>query len=519
MSPLVRLWLVKQKGTLRNLFRKPASAIMTIFMIVVYGGLICLLLFADVGDLQMQSLHNAVLLSIGFTAIISFSMLLQKRKALFYENDSFYLFCGPFRRAQIMRFLMGQTLIQAFMLALLSSFMFICFGAGIPFTFMLIIFSISGHFLTYMFFLNLVDYLYLLGICHPKYKIVSKLVAGCYIAFIIILFLIVLMQNEFALSNSLMAFAQSDLFYFIPLFGWVKMLMIMYTNGNTVFWMMALCMLVLANVIVYLLTISFKGDFYEQAMMDASEVSVYVAQMKEGKKSMTRLNAKVHTAHVSFHDGAGAIFSKNLLMMKKTRDFLSLQDVFILVFYFVISLLTDLGFGMYCYMIVIWLFQILQTSDLVNELKNYQIYLLPAKPFAKLWYALLPTLIKVVALMSAAVVIGGVFYRMSLTDMIQYWIMLFGYACIFISGTVLSIRILKSRTNQLLENMLRMLLILLCSLPGIALTLYMFISGDFSETNLFLAGNLSLVLNIVLSFVILYLCKNMMNGRELSSDS
>ena len=518
MSPLMVLALLKQKGTLRNLFRKPTSAIMTIVMVLLYGGLIVLMLSVGSDTYSMNSLHQCILMSIGFTALITLTTLLQKRKAMFYEADGFYLFCAPFTKAQIMKFLIAQSAIQAFLFALLSTFMLICFGVGIGFDFPLIICNIIAHFLTYLFFLMLVDYLYLLGIQSQRYKPLAKLVAFCYIALALLLFVIAWKEHGFVLSSGLMGFAQSSLFYLLPLFGWIKLLLIMVVNGNLLYALIAFCLLLLANIVVGLLLISYQGDFYEQAMQDASAISQYMAQIKAGKNNTREWNRKVHQASVRFHDGAGAIFSKNMLVMKKTRDFITMQDLIVLVIYFVVSLLTDLGFPMFCYMIVLWIFQVMQNSDLVNELKNHQIYLIPAKPFAKLWYALLPTLIKVVLLMSAAIIFGGLLYRMSILTIAQYWFTLIGYASIFISATVLSIRILKSRTNQMMEGMLRMLLTLVCALPGICLSVYMLISGDFDDTKIWLASHLSLILNLILSLVILFLCKNMMNGREFNSD-
>lgn len=518
MSALSHLWLLKQKGTLRNLFRKPASVVMTCFMVLVYGGLVVFMLTMGSDTYSMISLHQSILMSIGFTALIILTTLLQKRKAMFFEADGFYLFCSPFSKAQIMKYLIAQSALQAFLFALLATFMMICFAVGIGFDLPLLFCHIIAHFLTYLFFLMLVDYLYLLGIREERYQPLAKIVACAYIALALLLFVIACKENDFVLSNALMAFAQSRLFYLLPLFGWIKLLLIMVVEGNLIYGAIAFCLLVLANVVVGLLLICYQGDFYEQAMQDAVEMSNYMAQLKAGKNNARGFNRRVHQANVHFREGAGAIFSKNMLLMKKTRDFITMQDLLVLIVYFIISLFIDSGFPMFCYMIILWIFQVMQSSDLVNELKHHQIYLIPAKPFAKLWYALLPTLLKVVLLLSAAIVLGGLLYRMSLYEIAQYWLMLIGYASIFISATVLSIRILKSRTNQMLESMLRMLLTLLCAMPGICLSVYMLISGDYDDTKLWLAGNLSLILNLGLSFVILFLCKNMMNGRELNGD-
>src|SRR5699024_12255236 len=45
-------------------------------------------------------------------------------------------------------------------------------------------------------------------------------------------------------------------------------------------------------------------------------------------------------------------------------------------------------------LMIIWLFMMMQTSDLVGELKNYQIYLIPDKPYKKLIAVMIPTFMK-----------------------------------------------------------------------------------------------------------------------------
>ena len=60
-----------------------------------------------------------------------------------------------------------------------------------------------------------------------------------------------------------------------------------------------------------------------------------------------------------FREGAGAVFSKNMLLMKKTGNFLRKQDMFLIVFYFVISMLAvpEHTFPMFCYMMIFWMFK------------------------------------------------------------------------------------------------------------------------------------------------------------------
>ena len=40
MKPLLKLWLLKIKGTIRNLFKRKASGVFVIIMILFYGAMI-----------------------------------------------------------------------------------------------------------------------------------------------------------------------------------------------------------------------------------------------------------------------------------------------------------------------------------------------------------------------------------------------------------------------------------------------------------------------------------------------
>ena len=45
--------------------------------------------------------NTAILIGIGMTAIFAFTVMLNKRKALVYDTDAYYLFAGPYTRKQI----------------------------------------------------------------------------------------------------------------------------------------------------------------------------------------------------------------------------------------------------------------------------------------------------------------------------------------------------------------------------------------------------------------------------------
>lgn len=524
MSALQKLWFTKIKANIRNLFKKASSAIFTILMVLIYGGIIVSLFFSDapsqIGAMYMMDIHTVILTTLGFVALMVFSIVFQKRKSLFMQEDAFYLFSGPFSRKQVIRYLMAQTILQALLLGLLSLYgVFLVSTDSAS--------ALGGFFYLVMVFVNSMvaffflvgsDYLYVLSITNQKYKNVSRIIVAAILGLAAIIFGITLMQSNFDFQNGLMNFLESPLFYIVPVFGWAKLALISYVEANYIFCLLGLALLLGALALVYYFFTTFKGEFYEKAMQDAEEFTAFYKKVKAGK-DVSLENKKIRNVTMSFKEGAGAIFSKGMLEMKKVNGFINIKEIFVIVFYFVIALTYNGGFGFFMYMMVFWLFSAMQQSSLAEELKNYQIYLIPDDPLKKLIAVLLPTLLRVLCISTVTMIGAGIFYQMGIVEIIQYLLTIYGYILVFTAASILAARILKSRTNPMMENMLKMLIILVCSLPGIIITLVLIMNpGWFSMGIMTVVSYSSLAMNFIVSIAIVFGCRNMLNGRELNSD-
>lgn len=521
MSALQKLWFLKIKTNIRNLYKKPASAIFTTLMVIIYGGIFGALLFMDKTAItagMMIDVHTSILIVLGFVALMVCTTLFQKRKALFFENDAFYLFSGPFSRKQVMRYLMSQTILQAVMLGFISLFGLSFTGMNVAFTNGFYFFMVCLNSVLVFFFLVLTDYLYILSITNQKYKNISRIVVVLLGVFVAIIFAITMIQSNFDIQNGLMNFVESSLFYLVPMFGWAKLALIGFVEGKILLVLLGSGLLIVALAIVYYFFTHFKGDFYEQALEDSISFTAYYKKARAGK-DVTLENRKVKNVTSSFQEGAWAIFSKGMLQMRKVNGFITLTDVGVIAFYFVLTIFMDMGFGMFVYMMVFWLFGELQRSSLNEELKNYLIYLIPDNPLKKLIAVILPTLIKVMLVVTVAMIGAGLFYQMGILVTLQYLITIYGYVFVFTAASVLAIRILKSRTNAMMENLLRMLIVIICAIPSAGLTIYLMSHPElYSTTLLNVISYSSLALNFIVSIVIILSCKNMLKGRELNSD-
>ncbi|MFQ9890900.1 MAG: putative ABC exporter domain-containing protein, partial [Streptococcus sp.] len=122
--------------------------------ILVYGAMIVSLFNVDAGQIMAVNnidLHMGILLLIGFQAIMLFATLMQSKKALFTGEDAFNLFTGPFTRRQVMSYLTFQTIIQAFLLALISLVFLAAFSGGAGFNFIFIVLAYLASVITVLF--------------------------------------------------------------------------------------------------------------------------------------------------------------------------------------------------------------------------------------------------------------------------------------------------------------------------------------------------------------------------------
>lgn len=133
MTTLVKLRLTQAKGTLRNLFAKPVSAIVTVLVVALYSTMLLPVLASSTKPPLTQVAASGLILSIvSFAFLLEVTTLLQKRKSLFFLSDAHYLYTSPFTHKQVL---------GAYALDLISSALLYGLISLVPF----VMASMSGH--------------------------------------------------------------------------------------------------------------------------------------------------------------------------------------------------------------------------------------------------------------------------------------------------------------------------------------------------------------------------------------
>lgn len=519
MRALIWLYMTRFKAGIRNLYSKPGSAIFITLLFLFYGALFIISFLnrqQQPATAGMFTTHTAIMIGLGIIFFMTFLILIQKRKALFLEGDAYYLFSGPFNRSQIMRFLMLQSVVGSLLGSLFSIIMMVFVGQA-DFSLIFWLLAFIAFALINYFFTILYHYVYLLSIQNIRYKRIPLFVLIALIFIVVAIFMVPLSQHRYDFAAAGVSFINSSIFYAVPFFGWAKLLLLAYLNHDYIWMLLGMLLLVIANGLLYIAVSRYKGDFVEKAMQDAQEFTAVYKEIRAGKRSSFK-DKKIHQVHLNFKRGAAAIYSKNMLLMRKTNSFITISDILIIAIYFAITMIFKLSFGFFVYLIAFWLFSVVQRADFMQDMKNYQIYLIPDKPFKKLLYVMMPIFLKLNVQVFVIILISKVGFALRMQSAIQYYILFVGYLCVFLSGTVLSMRIMKSRSSRLIENLVQMLLILVTAIPSLIVTVLLIISGISIQFDSFVIAIVSFVMNILISFAILYGCRSMMNGREISSE-
>lgn len=511
MKMICKLQWIKLKATIRYLFSKPSSAILTLLMGLFYLFLIYMSVTLKSSSRQADPDVTAMIV-VGMSAFLIVSQLASKRQLLMKETDAYMMFTGPFSKRQIMSYIAMTTFFQSLMLALYPMYFMMAFIMNTTLPFLL--FSYVFCFVFFMFFMLLIDILHIMEIRSDKNKWIRKFILIAFIAFLVLLFLINFFEVGCNFSKAMATFISNPLIHFVPLFGWMKLALTSFMNGNTVFVLLPFLLTAACMGIALVYFINIKDDFCEKAYDEAVNFTQVYARLKRGERIVDKVDISVDKP-VIFNSGAYAILSKNLLIMKRSKNLFPLQSIIMLLIFFVMALFMNTGPSYFMSMSFMCVFFIMNDFSLEAEIKNYQIYLIPDSSFKKGIACALPYLLKALLLIVLIILFCLLGFRMNFMEILPVALNLFGVSLTMISGTMVSFKIMKSHNNAAVEQMLRMLLLILMLIPSIVLA---GLTAVIFGYNLLVITLLPFVFNIFLALLLLRSASNIFNGSDLLAD-
>lgn len=511
MRSILYLLLLRAKAMVRKIYSKPSSAIITTLAIIFFGMMAFLMMTAGEDITFKLSYKIFVSAYIGFSILMMSGMLFQKRTALINETDANYLLVGPYTNKHIIAYGIIYSLSGAMMFAIMNYF-YGLFFFGPLFDiktidyFSLFFVSILLYYIVFCF----IDMLYV-RLMHSKYQtIIKRLIILVIFSIVLLVFLYyyVNYSEHLEFENILMSFAASDIFNYIPIFGTSRALLLAFHNANYGIGIIYLLSLIIVAILVTFLTINTKNLDVELILEDAMWYGELRRKTKESQSNLN-INLKVHEVkNIKWGKKAQAISSRLMLDMKKTRSFITKQEILLIILYLVISIFNGFNFMFYARYVTIVLLVITMSSNYNDELKHHYLYLIPDKPINKLIALLKPTIIKL-ELVILTMLIGGIILKPNLNEFILAFLELNGYALMFVSANIWSLRILKSNDNQVANQFIKMGIIILAIIPSIIIGLLL------SIVNLGLFSLISSIVNIIVALCFIFASVGVVSGVSL----
>nr|WP_267128107.1 putative ABC exporter domain-containing protein [Erysipelothrix piscisicarius] len=81
-----------------------------------------------------------------------------------------------------------------------------------------------------------------------------------------------------------MAFVTQDAFFWIPLFGWAKLGLVGFVSSNLGQLTLGFGLMILFHILAVYVFANTKGDFFEQAMLDAEDFQNFMPVQKQANK-------------------------------------------------------------------------------------------------------------------------------------------------------------------------------------------------------------------------------------------
>ncbi|MGY3778387.1 putative ABC exporter domain-containing protein [Isobaculum melis] len=519
MNNLIKLFFTKKKAKLRSIFTKPVSGIFTLLLVAGYVSMF-IPVFDTAGkepiDAMMASIY--IMLVLAMALIVCLMTLLQKRQALFFEEDSYYLFIGPFTNRQILSYGVVDSLFLSFLTGLICvalPMLGVASMVVLPLSYILLGILIST--LIVFLFTIMAQYIYLKDLVRETKSQTKKIIGFAFIVVIAGFLSYSYFTNGSDIKAGLMNFLLSKEFYYVPIIGWAKYALEGLITNDFLAILLGSGLLVALSVALSMLLVRIKGYFYEKAMIDAVEYSEFYKKAMSGEV-VENEHKKHYEATIHYQKGEGAILSKSLLVLKKSRtiftqqDLMSLVGVFIFGFFVLTNVLTYGGF------VLLYLMNTSGTNTLIEELKMNYIYLIPGNPFKKLINTLIVPVVKTILLSMTMMAASYFMFDMKVMDWLAGMGIIVSFVFVFYAGNIVSIRMLKSRANKMLESALRMFVVLATCAPsaGLIWLIYHF-TGNLMLNLAFLVPML-MGFNLLISFLLIYACSSMMNGNAYTAD-
>ena len=532
MMALTYLFMTTMKNGLRQLLKKPA-------LIVVYLGVIAMMVFALIPggktgftvSTDMLPILRAIAFALfGFVTYSSISKGLKQGSTFFAMPDVNFLFTSPIRPQAV---LLYGVIRQMGISAMTSIFMLF----QIPNMRNLLHLDGTGIFavITGWFFMLICAQVVSLCVYSLTAPYPNRRRLGNYILYgligIVVLGLVGYLLSRGGDMMAVLDYFGLPVMDYVPMVGWINAYMMGLISGNTLKAVLFLLLALFFPAVGIALVQRTNSDYYED-VLQATEQSFLLRQaVKDGKGGARNMNTKVRAGKsgiVGKGQGASIFFYRHLTEQRRTGMFLLDKGSLVVIVGAIIGgiifrnlssqgeitpfISSLIAFAALAYI----LYFLTVTGKFTQELTRPFIYLVPAPPILKLFYANLTTVLKSLIEGLAAFTIIAV-----LAGLPWWYVPMAGltYATlsqVYISMSILTQRILGGSNSKVLSTIMYLVSASILLVPGAAIfgilqAVFYFNGQQF----LFISYIAAIIYNVGISILVLYLGKGILREVEM----
>lgn len=303
-----------------------------------------------------------------------------------------------------------------------------------------------------------------------------------------------------------------------PVGGWLKLAVGGMMAGSMADMAIGLSLTAGAVLLLLVMLLRSRSDFYED-VLQATEVSfTAITAKKEGRLvDQVPKNIKIGRVGIAKGFGPSVFFYKHMLENRRSR--LLIFDNTTLIFMAItigMALITrEMG--------IVWIFAFstymqifsVTTGRWVRELLLPYVYMIPSGAFKKLMGVCAESLLKTVAEAVVLYIPVGIIMGLTPLGIISCIAARIGFGLLFLAGNILIERVLGSLQSKVIILMLYFLIIMALCIPGVivGVVIVMFLP-DFGISAAFFS---TFVWNALLSLLIIFLCRDILNVAELNN--
>lgn len=530
-SPLSYLTFTKLKNQIKSIFRTPSQLIYLIFMVALFGFVIFSGNYAELeSGGEFRSITELVSITMAFFTImfvLIFSTAFSGGSSMFTMSDVNVVFPSPLRPQKVLFYglirQLGLSIMLGFFILFQYSWMHSLYGVSYG----ALILIIVGYGLTIFLAQYLAMTLFLYTSHNEKAKTFVKVVVYLLTALLVVAVLakifttIDINKPDGALAFTTAAdFLVSPIAFIFPVSGWISGVLYGITVGNYLYCAIFGAAIIAFAALLTVFVVKCKNNFYEDIIGAAEVAQSAITAKKEGKVGeVVKKNVKVGKIGLNKGAGANAIYYKHVVENRRSGVLMisNMSLIFAAVVIFCAFVMRDLGIeAVFFTATYMQLFSVM-LGRFSRELTKPYIYLIPESPVKKLFYAIKESLVSNIVEAIVLFIIVGIIMKASPIDVVIVILARISYSLLFLAGNIAVQRAFGGVSARYLVIVFYILIILLMIAPGALLgalatiLLPAIISSSFP---LFLG---IMVGNVLVSILVLFLCRNLLQYADLNS--